>query len=91
MIINNFGSKATAVASSGLMLALFSTNTAAAASSSGMLKSDDFVGISFWLISMALIAATAFFFLERDRVSPKWRTSLTVSGLVTFVAAVHYL
>ena len=91
MIINNFGSKATAVASSGLMLALFSTNTAAAASSSsGMLKSDDFVGISFWLISMALIAATAFFFLERDRVSPKWRTSLTVSGLVTFVAAVHY-
>ncbi len=39
---------------------------------------------------MALIAATAFFFLERDRVSPKWKTSLTVSGLVTLVAAVHY-
>ena len=26
------------------------------------LKQDDFVGISFWLISMALIASTAFFF-----------------------------
>ena len=39
---------------------------------------------------MALIAATVFFFLERDRVSPKWKTSLTVSGLVTLVAAVHY-
>ena len=54
------------------------------------LAADDFVGISFWLISMALIASTVFFFLERDRVSPKWKTSLTVSGLVTLVAAVHY-
>jgi len=54
------------------------------------LKSDDFVGISFWLISMALVAATAFFFLETQRVSAKWKTSLTVSGLVTLVAAVHY-
>lgn len=55
-----------------------------------VLKQDDFVGISFWIISMALIASTVFFFLERDRVSPKWKTSLTVSGLVTLVAAVHY-
>ena len=54
------------------------------------LKSDDFVGISFWLISMALVASTAFFFLETQRVSAKWKTSLTVSGLVTLVAAVHY-
>lgn len=55
-----------------------------------VLQSNDFVGISFWLISMALIAATAFFFLERDRVAGKWKTSLTVSGLVTLIAAVHY-
>lgn len=55
-----------------------------------VLKSSDFVGISFWLISMALVASTAFFFLERDRVAGKWKTSLTVSGLVTLVAAVHY-
>ena len=54
------------------------------------LKQDDFVGISFWLISMALVAATAFFFLETQRVSGKWKTSLVVSGLVTLVAAVHY-
>lgn len=54
------------------------------------LKQDDFVGISFWLISMALIASTAFFFLETQRVSAKWKTSLVVSGLVTMVAAVHY-
>ena len=54
------------------------------------LESDDFVGISFWLISMALVAATAFFFMETQRVEGKWKTSLTVSGLVTLVAAVHY-
>ena len=60
------------------------------ASAAANLASDDFVGISFWLISMALVAATAFFFLETQRVSAKWKTSLTVSGLVTLVAAVHY-
>ena len=30
------------------------------------LESDDFVGISFWLISMALVASTAFFFLKHS-------------------------
>lgn len=60
------------------------------AATNSVLRADDFVGISFWIISMALIAATVFFFLERDRVSAKWKTSLTVSGLVTLVAAVHY-
>ena len=54
------------------------------------LQQDDFVGISFWLISMALVAATAFFFMEAQRVSAKWKTSLVVSGLVTLIAAVHY-
>ncbi len=57
---------------------------------SATLKANDFVGISFWFISMALIASTAFFFLETQRVEGKWKTSLTVSGLVTMVAAVHY-
>ena len=63
---------------------------ASAAGHTKNLQSDDFVGISFWLISMALVAATAFFFIETQRVSAKWKTSLTVSGLVTLVAAVHY-
>ena len=60
------------------------------ASAAANLESDDFVGISFWLISMALVAATAFLFMETQRVEGKWKTSLTVSGLVTLVAAVHY-
>ena len=60
------------------------------ASASSNLASDDFVGISFWLISMALVASTVFFFMETQRVEGKWKTSLTVGGLVTLVAAVHY-
>lgn len=54
------------------------------------LRPDDLVGVTFWMISMALVASTAFFFLEIQRVSTKWKTSLTVSGLVTLVAATHY-
>ena len=61
-----------------------------AGASTQNLRSDDYVGISFWMISMALVASTAFFFLETQRVAGKWKTSVTVSGLVTLVAAVHY-
>jgi bacteriorhodopsin len=56
-----------------------------------LLASDDFVGISFWLVSMAMLAATAFFFLERGSVGAGWRTSITVAGLVTGIAFIHYM
>ena len=69
----------------GLIAALPSSAFAAA-----NLQSDDFVGISFWLISMALMAATVFFLWETQSVDGKWKTSLVVSALVTFIAAVHY-
>lgn len=73
-----------------MLLAALAATAPVLAASDVVLKSNDFVGISFWLISMALVASTAFFFLERDRVVGKWKTSLTVSGLVTLIAAVHY-
>ena len=72
-----------------LALALGST-TSVAADSTTMLQSGDFVGYSFWLISMALAAATIFFLMESFRIGGKWATSLTVSALVTFIAAFHY-
>jgi bacteriorhodopsin len=75
---------------SALTFAAVAPAFAAEVNSNLTLKQNDFVGISFWIISMALIASTVFFFLERDRVSAKWKTSLTVSGLVTLIAAVHY-
>ena len=51
----------------------------------------DFVGLSFWIATAAMLASTVFFFLERFDVSSKWRTSVTVAGLVTGVAFWHYL
>ena len=56
-----------------------------------VLAQTDYVGISFWFVSAALLAATAFFFLERGSVNDKWKTSLTVAGLVTGIAFWHYL
>ena len=56
----------------------------------GMLKPDDFVGISFFVATMAMMASSVFFFIERDSVVGKWKTSVTVAGLITGIAAVHY-
>jgi bacteriorhodopsin len=55
-----------------------------------MLNPADFVGMSFWIISAAMTAATFFFFMERDRAVGKWKTSLSVAALVTGIAAIHY-
>ena len=51
---------------------------------------DDPVAFTFFTGSMAMFAASVFFFFERGNVSSKWRTSLLVSGLITMIAAVHY-
>lgn len=51
---------------------------------------DDPVAFTFFIGSMAMLAASVFFFFERSSVSPKWRTSLLVSGLITGIAAIHY-
>ena len=56
-----------------------------------LLPADDLVGISFWIISMGLLAATAFFFFERGSVVSNWRTTLTVAGIVTGIAFINYL
>jgi bacteriorhodopsin len=39
---------------------------------------------------MAMMAASVFFFFELNTTPTKWRTSVLVSGLITFIAAVHY-
>ena len=79
-------------------LKLFALTTLALLGASGvanaetvLLSTDDFVGISFWVISMGMLAATAFFFLEVGSVSAAWRTSVTVAGLVTGIAFIHYM
>ena len=55
------------------------------------LDTADMTGISFWLVTAAMLAATVFFLVERDRVHGKWKTSLSVAALVTGIAFWHYL
>ncbi|MFD2550752.1 bacteriorhodopsin-like [Bizionia sediminis] len=50
----------------------------------------DYVGFTFFVGAMAMMGASAFFFLSLSQFDRKWRTSVLVSGLITFIAAVHY-
>jgi bacteriorhodopsin len=54
-----------------------------------LLQPDDFVGFTFWLVSIACLATTAFFFLEHGSVAPTWKTSIAVAGIVTGIAFIH--
>ncbi len=54
------------------------------------IASDNYVAFTFFIGTMAMMAASVFFFFEVNNTSPKWRTSVLVSGLITFIAAVHY-
>ena len=54
------------------------------------LSANDPVGISFWIISIALLATTGFLVIERESVKPEWKTSMSVSALITGIAASHY-
>ena len=58
--------------------------------SHGFLNPNDPVAISFWIISISMVAATVFFLMESTAVSGHWKTSMNVGALVTLVAAVHY-
>ena len=52
---------------------------------------NDPVNFTFFIGCMAMMAASAFFFLSLNQFDKKWRTSVLVSGLITFIAAVHYM
>lgn len=54
------------------------------------IASNNYVAFTFFVGTMAMMAASVFFFFEMSNVEKKWRTSILVSGLITFIAAVHY-
>tara|TARA_Y100000996_G_C22355809_1_gene574766 strand:- start:50 stop:706 length:657 start_codon:yes stop_codon:yes gene_type:complete len=56
-----------------------------------MVDLTNFTQFSFWLATAMMLASTVFFFVERSDVNKKWKTSLTVAGLVTGIAFWHYL
>ena len=55
-----------------------------------LLAENDYVRMTFWLAKSIMLASTVFFFIERADVAGKWRTSMTVAGLVTGIAFWHY-
>ncbi|MDE0146818.1 MAG: bacteriorhodopsin [Rhodospirillaceae bacterium] len=50
----------------------------------------DIVGATFWLISIAMAAATVFLLFERRRVADRWKAPVTIAGAVTLVSAIQY-
>ena len=74
-----------------LLIAVLMSSSSAANAEPFILAPDDFVGISFWVVSMVCLAATAFFFIERNSVPAGWKVSITVAGLVTGIAFIHYM
>lgn len=54
------------------------------------MATDDYVGFTFFVGCMAMMAASAFFFFSMNDFDRKWKTSILVSGIITFIAAVHY-
>ena len=65
--------------------------TSVAHADSPPLAYDDFVGMTFWLISMGMLAATVFFFMERGSVATGWKTPVTLAGLITGIAFINYM
>jgi len=51
----------------------------------------DVVGGSFWLLALAMIGATIFFLLERNKAASRWHTTMTLLGIVMLISAVHYV
>jgi bacteriorhodopsin len=56
----------------------------------GPIANDNYVAFTFFIGCMAMMAASVFFFFEISNTEKAWRTSVLVSGLITFIAAVHY-
>jgi sensory rhodopsin len=54
------------------------------------IATNNYVAFTFFIGCMAMLGASVFFFFELNNVDKKWRTSILVSGLITFIAAVHY-
>ena len=56
-----------------------------------LLEPEDYAGMTFWVVSMACLAATVFIFVERSSIALSWRPALSVAGIVTGITFVNYL
>jgi len=55
-----------------------------------LLKPGDIIGFSFFVSFLALLATSVFLFIERFDIARTWKTPMSVSILITLVAAVQY-
>lgn len=63
---------------------------AAATDASPAIEAFGLEQFTFFIGAMALMGASVFFFLSLSQFDKKWRNSVLISGLITFIAAVHY-
>ena len=54
-------------------------------------KPDDIVGMSFWLITMAMLALAVFLFAERRRLAPRWQAVVTLAAVAALISGFSYL
>ena len=55
-----------------------------------MLQPTDIVGMSFWLMTLAMAGAAFFFFMEQRRAAPRWQAALAVMAVLSLVSALSY-
>ena len=54
-------------------------------------KPDDIVGMSFWLITLAMVGQAVFLFLERRRLAPRWQAIITIVGVAALISGLSYI
>ena len=78
------------VVSNGLLDAQEVAGLSVAANKGSVLGPHDVVGTTFFIACNMMLAFTAFFFVQVGVVPKKWRTSVSIAGLVTGVAFYNY-
>tara|TARA_R110001592_G_scaffold197769_6_gene445813 strand:- start:7762 stop:8469 length:708 start_codon:yes stop_codon:yes gene_type:complete len=54
------------------------------------IKPTEIVGVSFWLLMLAMSATTVFLFMERRRAPARWQSSIALVAAITLISALHY-
>lgn len=55
------------------------------------IRPDDIVGLSFWMMTLAMFGLGAFLMMERRRLPEHWQTCIAALGVVSLVAGLNYL
>ena len=55
-----------------------------------LISNNNYIAFTFFIGCMSMLAASVFFFFEVSNTDKRWRISVLVSGIITFIAAVHY-